>query len=190
MALRALAMLRLAWRTKPLAVLGTLAIIGAATAAITLTYSTTSTVSTSVTPPPVQFVAGDDAGPSALSNYVTAYALSTNKTYFTSTVKGVPEATLSIGSFFKLTNVDTAAHTITLSTAQVSNAKVTAYTLVFYNPSNVAQGTLTLTAASPTVSFSIPAGTTDYATLALTLATGAGADNVDLTNSLTLGVTS
>lgn len=172
---------------KPLVAIAVVATVGAATAAITLTYTTTSTVTTSVTPPPVQFVAGDDAGPSALTSYVTSYAISANKTNVALTVKGVPEATLVVGSLFKLQNVDAdAGHAVTLATPQVSNAFVTAYTIKIYNPSDALQDTLTLTAASPTATFTIPPSTTYYATLTLTLATGAGANNVALSNALTL----
>lgn len=173
---------------KPVVILATVLTVGAATAAIALTYSTASTVSTSAIAPPVQFVAGDDAGPSALSDYVTAYSISTNKTYISVTLKGVPEATVVMGSAFKLQNVDDASRTVTLSTSQVSNAYVTAYKIDVYNSANVLQGTLTLTAASPTMSFTLPAGTTYYAKVTLTLASGAGANNVALTNSLSMTV--
>jgi hypothetical protein len=166
---------------------GGVALVGIAAAAITLTYTTTSTVTTTVTPPPVQFLAGDDAGPSALTNYVTAYSISGNKTYITTTVKGVPEATLVVGSAFKLTNVDSgAAHSVTLTTPQVTNAYVGAYTIGVYNSGNALQDTLTLTAATPSATFSIPASSTFYGKLTLTLLTGAGADNVALTNAVTL----
>ena len=173
---------------KPLVVAGALVTAGVAAAAITLTYSTTSTLTTSVTPPPVQFAAGGDAGPSALSNYVTAYSLSTNKTYITATVKGVPESSLVIGSLFQLTSSDAAAaHSVTLSTTQVSNVKVTAYTIGVYNSTNDnLMGTVDLTAATPSATFSIGPSGTFYGKLTLTLASGAGADNVALTNSLTL----
>jgi len=173
--------------TRPLLAIGLVVVVGVAAAAITLTYTTTTTVTTSVTPPPVQFVAGSDSGPSALTNYVTAYAISTNKTSMTATVKGVPESTLVIGSYLQLQNVDAgAAHSVTLTTPQVSNAYVTAYTLGIYTSGNVLQDTLDLRAASPTVTFSLPASTTYYGKLTLTLATGAGADNVALTNAVTL----
>lgn len=170
-------------------ILAVLVLAGFAAAAITLTYTNTSTLSTSVTPAPIQFVAGDDAGPSALTDYVSAYTISTNKTYMTATVKGVPEATLTVGSFFKLQNVDDASHDITLSTPQVSNAYVSVYTIQIFNGADVSQGTLTLTDATPTVSVTIPASSTFYAKLTLRLATGAGIDNVALTNALTLTTT-
>lgn len=172
---------------KPLVAVAVVASVSLAAAAITLTYSTTSTVTTSITPPPVQFVAGADAGPSALTNYVTAYSISSNKTYFSSTIKGVPEAALVVGSFVQIQNVDASnAHSVTLTTAQVTNAYVTAYTLQIYSAGNVLQDTLTLTAASPSATFSIPASATHYGKLTLTLATGAGLDNVALSNSLVL----
>jgi hypothetical protein len=172
---------------KPILAVGVVATFGIAAAAITLTYTTTSTLTTSVTPPPVQFAAAGDAGPSTLTNYVTAYAISTNKTYISATVKGVPEATLAVANFTVLQNVDASnSHAVTLTTSQVSNAFVSAYTLEIYNPSNALQATLDLRAASPSATFTIPASEMWHAKLTLTLATGAGVDNVALTNSLTL----
>lgn len=166
-----------------------LVVAGVAAAAITVTYTTASTLTTSVTPPPIQFVAGDDTG--SLTDYVTAYTISTNKTYLTTTVKGVPEATLSVGSFFKLQNVDDASHTVTLSTSNVTNSLATAYTLQIYDNSDGLVDTLNLRAASGTVTASatIPASTTYYTKLTLTLASTAGANNVALSNSLTLTFT-
>ena len=166
-----------------------LVVAGVAAAAITVTYTTSSTLSTSVTPPPIQLLAGDDTG--SLTDYVTALTISTNKTYLTTTVKGVPEATLVVGSFFKIQNVDDAAHTVTLSTANVTNSLVTGYTLELYDNNNVLTDTIDLRAASATVSASesIPAGTTYYTKLSLTLASGAGAHNVAPSNSVTLTFT-
>lgn len=187
--LRLYAHARTSARVKPKLALALVAVAGLAAAAVTVTYSTSSTITTSATPPPVQFVAGDDAGPSTLTDYVTAYAISANKTYVTITAKGVPEATLTVGSLFKLQNVDDASRSVTLSTAQVSNAYVSTYTLKIYTAGNSLVDTLTLTAASPSITFTLPAATTYYATMTLTLATGAGANNVALSNSLALAVT-
>lgn len=173
---------------KPLVAVALVLSAGLAAAAITVTYSTSSTLTTSVTSAPVQFVAGDDAGPSALGTFVSAYAISSNKTYVAATVKGVPEASMVIDSFVKLNNVDSGARTVTLATSQVSNAYVTAYTLQVYNAANALQGTLTLTAASPSTSFTIPAGETFTGKLTLTLATGAGADNVALSPAISMTV--
>lgn len=182
--------LRHAAAAKPLvAAVGLVAVAGVAAAAITYLYSTNSTLSTSVVAAPVQFQAGDDAGPSALSTAVTAYSISTNKTYFTATVKGIPEGSLVIDSFAKLANVDSASRAVSISTTQVSNAFVTAYTVEILNATNVSKGTLTLTDASPSVTVTIPATETYHAKLTLTLATGAGANNVALSNGLTISLT-
>jgi hypothetical protein len=166
-----------------------LMIAGVAAAAITVTYTTSSTLTTSVTPPPIQFLVGDDTG--SLTDYVTAISISTNKTYLTSTVKGVPESTLTIGSYFKLQNVDDASHAVTLSSANVTNSLVTAYTIQIYDNSNVLVDTLDLRAAAATVTASatIPAATTYYTKLTLTLASTSGANNVALSNSVSLTFT-
>lgn len=173
---------------KPLVTVAVVLSVGAATAAISLVYSNASTVTTSAIPAPVQFVAGDDAGPSTLTRYVSAYSLSTNRTYLTATVNGVPESTLTVDSFFKLTNVDTAARTVTLGTAQVTNAYVTGYAVQLYDPEGNLDATVNMLGATPSATLPMAAGETYTAKLTLTLAPGAGAHNVALTNALTLSV--
>lgn len=177
------------WALANPAIAAVLVVSGLAAAAITVTYTTNSTVTTTVTPPPIQFVAGDDTG--SLTDYVTAFTISTNKTYLTTSVKGVPEATLSVGSFFKLSNIDDASHTVTLSTSNVTNSLVTVYTIEILNAGGTTVDTLNLRAASGTVSASaaIPAATTFSTRVTLTLASTAGANNVDLSNSLALTFT-
>ena len=159
---------------------------GLAAAAITVTYSTSSTLTTSVTAPPIQLLDGTDAGESALSDYVTAYDISTNRTYLTATVKGVPEANLTVGSFFRLQNADDASHAVTLSTSQVSNSYVGTYALGIYDGSSALVATMDLKAASPSATFTLPAGATYSARLWLVLNTGAGADNVDVSSAVAL----
>ncbi len=172
--LRFLGRMRIWAKANP--ILATLLIVaGAGAAAITISYTTDSTVTTQTVSPPIQFVAGDDAGPSTLTDYVTAYTISTNKTFFTSTVKGVPEATLTVDSYFKLDNTDDASRSVTLTTSQVTNAKVTAYTLQIYDSSDTLLDTLDFKAVSPSATFTVPAdGGAEpvYAKLTLTLATG------------------
>lgn len=171
---------------KPALALAVLALAGVAAAAIAFVYTNASTLGTSVIPPPVQFQAGTDAGPSTLTAAVSAYSISGNKTSFSATVNGIPEGSLVVDSFAKIANVDSSSHSVTLSTPQVSNAYVTAYTIQILDASDVSQGTMTLTAASPSVTFTLPAGQTFHAKLTLTLATGAGADNVALSNAVTM----
>lgn len=167
-------------------------VAGVATAAITVTYSNTSDVTVSSVDPVVQYAAGDDAGPSTLGTYVSAYTISTNKTYFTSTVNGVPEAKLTVDSYVKLTNTDASnSHQITLTTAQVTDADVTAFTLKIYNSGDTLQDTLDFTAASPSATVTIPASGTFYATLDLTLASGTTASGLSsVSPSITLTLNS
>lgn len=155
--------------------------------AIVVTYTTDSTVTTETTPPPVQFATGGDTG--STGDYVTAFSLSTNKTYLTSTVKGVPEANLTIDSYFKLTNVDDTSKSVTLSTAQVSDADVTDYSIIILDGSTV-KGHLDLKAASPTTTFSLPSSTTYDAKLHLELASGTTDADLSggLSNSISLSV--
>lgn len=179
----------LRWATAHPVLAVLLAVSSFAAAAISVTYTTTSTVTTGVTPPPIQFLAGDDTG--SLTDYVTAFTISTNKTYLTSTIKGVPEATLTVGSFFKLQNVDDASHAVTLSSANVTNSLVSAYTIQIYDNSDALVSTMNLRAASATVTAAatIPASTTYYTKVTLTLASTAGANNVALTDAITLTFT-
>jgi hypothetical protein len=162
-----------------------LVVTGVAAAAITVTYTTSSTFSTSVTDPPIQFLAGDDASP--LTDYVTAFSVSTNKTYMTTTVLGVPESTLTVGELFKIENTDDEAHTVTLSTAQVSNANVDTYTIEIRDTADDSLiDTMDLEAASPDATLPMAADDVFYGKVTLKLNSGAGADNVDLSNAVSL----
>lgn len=167
-------------------------VAGLATAAITVTYSNTSDVTVSAVDPVVQYGAGDDAGPSNTGTYVSAYTISNNKTYFTSTVNGVPEATLTVGSYVKITNTDASnSHQITLTTAQVTDTDVNTFTLKIYDSGNTLQDTLDLKATSPSATVTIPASSTFYVTLDLTLASGTTANGLSTVSpSITLTLNS
>lgn len=164
-------------------ILAIVIVAGFAAAAIGVTYTTPIAVTAGVVPPPVQFAPGADTR--SVTDHVTAFAVSPEKTYFTSTVKGVPEATLEVGSYVKILNTDDASHGVTITTDAVTgNAFVSAFTIRFYDASSTLAGTLDLDAASPSVTLTIPAGETWTGKLTLTLASGAGADNVALSNGL------
>lgn len=184
--LRLVARVRSFAGTHPIAALALIAGVGLASAAVTVTYTTASTVATTVVAAPVQFESGTD---SAISRYITAYSISSNGTYFTSTVAGVPEATVAVGSYVKIHNVDSASHAVTLSTTQVTASGITAYTLEILDQSSASQGTLTFTAGSPSVSFTVPAGQTWTGKLTLTLGSGAGLNNAVVSRSVTMSVT-
>lgn len=166
-----------------LAILGVSAV---AAAAVTLSFSNTSTVTSEVTPAPVVFAAGSDAG---TGTYVSGWTLSSNATYFSVTLKGVPEMALTVGDLFHVTNQDTSAHSVTISAPQVTSAHITTYSIAFYNGGSLV-GTLNLKDASPSLTLTdIPASTTYTARVTLALATGAGNHNAQATTTFTMAVT-
>lgn len=172
--------------THPLVAVAVVATVGIAAAAVTVTYTNPSSLTTSVVAAPVQFEAGDD---SAIGRYVTAYAISSNRTYFTSSVSGIPEGSVAVGSYVKIHNVDSASHGVTLATTQVTSAGISAYTLALLNPAAATQATLTFTDASPSATVTIPAGETWTGKLTLTLGTAAGLNNATVTRSVTMSIT-
>lgn len=163
-----------------------LLITGIATAAITVTYLNDSTMTADQIQAPVQFQTGDDTG--STGDYVSAFSLSSDATYFTATVNGVPEANLTVGSFVKLANTDDSGHTVTISTSQVTHADVDTYNLVLLDDGGSAVDTLDLTAASPSASTTIPASTTYEARLHLELASGASLPDGGIDSAITLSV--
>lgn len=166
-------------------VLGLLVLVGTAAAAVTLTYTTHSTQSLSVKAAPVIFEAGADATP---SDYVPAFALTNNKTAYTASLRGVPEATVVVDDLVHVRNLDTRAHSLVLSAATDANPFVTTYKLEFFDGAT-SLGTLDFKAASPTISITAPSGATLTVRLTLTLASGAGNDNVTDTLTVTTSVT-
>lgn len=155
--------------------LGILLVVGVAAAAITLIYSTTSNQSLRAKSVPVIYQAGADSG---ASDYVTGLTISTNQTFFTSTVKGVPEATVVIADLVDVSNADARVHTVTLSAPQNTNTMVTAYKIDWFDgATNV--GTLDFKAGSPNVTFTnMAAAKVFVGKVTITLAAGAGANNV------------
>ncbi|MHB8604354.1 MAG: hypothetical protein ACYDCK_03780 [Thermoplasmatota archaeon] len=174
---------------KTFAKLGTSGIIAAllvasfAVAAITLSYTSTSSAALHEVAPPLQWGIGTDAASTSL--YIPAIpTLNTNKTAFTSTsVRGVPGATLTVASFITLTNTDTVAHTVTITTASDSaTTGLTAYTLAF---TGGATGTLDYRAGSPSVTLTVAASGVATGALTVTMSDGASINGVS--NTLTMG---
>jgi hypothetical protein len=169
-------------------VVGVLVLAGTAAAAVSLTYASTSSQSLGVKAAPVQYVGGAD---SALGDYVTAFTISTNRTFYTAVVKGVPEAIVTIGDLVDVSNVDARAHNVTLSAPQNTNANVLAYKTDFYDGATLV-GTIDFKAASPSTTFtSMAAGKTFTGKVTIQLAGGAGANNVnDPAMAITMTVSS
>lgn len=172
--------------SKPLALIVLVALAGTAAAAVSVTYQT-SQAALAVKAAPIVWEAGADA---SYTDYVPSLVLSTNATSFTLTVRGVPEAPVTISDLIHLKNVDTRVHSVTLSTTQVTNSYVTAYRLDFYDAATLV-GTLDLKSANPSLSFvDIPAGKTYVAQATITLASGAGNHNVDDARTIAATVSS
>lgn len=158
---------------------------GTALAALSVAYTTPSSQVLGVTAPPVIFATGADAGN---SNYVNSYANSLNATRYTVTVRGVPEATTTIGELFQLKNVDTNPHTVWLNGTQLVNANILVYKIELYDGATL-MGTLDFLAATPTTTMTLPAGSTYSAKVTIQLGSGAGNHNVAATQSITLAIT-
>jgi hypothetical protein len=169
-------------------IVGVLVLAGTAAAAVSLTYATTSSQALGVKTVPVQYAAGPDA---ALGDYVTAFSISTNKTYYTATLKGVPESIVTLGDVVDVTNVDARAHNVTLTAPQNANANVLVYKVDWYDGATLV-GTLDFKAASPSATFSGMAAAKTYAgKVTVHLAGGAGSNNVnDPAMSITMTVSS
>jgi len=160
------------------------AVVGGATAAVSLAYSSSSS-GASVKQAPIVFEPGADA---AFTDYVPSFALSPNATSFSMTLRGIPEVPVAMTDLLRIKNVDARPHTVTLATAQVANAFVSSYKLEFYDGATHV-GTLDLKAPNPSVSFAMPPGKTYTAQATIALASGAGLHNVADQRALQLIVT-
>lgn len=169
-----------------LSTLALVAIAGTAAAAFTLAYGSSSQ-GLAVKAAPVVWQAGADA---AVADYVPAFTLSTNATSFTMTIRGIPEVPVTMSDLIRLKNLDARTHTVTLATTQVTNTNVLAYKLDFYDGETLV-GTLDFKSESPSVTFTdIAAGQTLTAKATISLAGGAGANNVDDSRTITASVSS
>lgn len=169
-----------------LSTLALVAIAGTAAAAITLAYGSSSQ-GLGVKAAPVVWEAGADA---AVTDYVPTFVLSTNATSYTMTVRGIPEVPVTMTDLIRLKNTDTRTHTVTLATTQITNANVVAYKLDFYDGVTLV-GTLDFKSATPSVTFTnLAAGKTLTAQGTISLAGGAGANNVADSRTITATVTS
>lgn len=170
---------------------GFLLVSTAAVAAVLMTYNTPSTATLALKAPPVGWVAGPD---SSGNSFVAAWTLSDNATYYTITLKPVPEANVTWGNLTTLRNTDTVAYSsVTVAgTSVAANTKILAFRLEFYDyaaPSTVV-GALDLRAASPSLDLgAMPAGTSYFVKAYVKLDTGTGAQDLPGPISITLSIT-
>jgi hypothetical protein len=165
--------------------LGLLVLVGTAAAAVTVTYTDHSTLTLGVRAAPIVFAAGTDAAP---SDYVPSFSLTTNATAYTASLRGVPAATVTIDDLVDVKNVDAHAHTVTLAATSDANALVTTYRIDLVDGSGGTVATLDLKASAPSATVALAGGETLHARVTITLASGAGADNVADTTTVTTSV--
>lgn len=170
---------------KALSVVAALLLVAsAAFAAVTVTYKTNALT---IKAAPIIWSGGPD---SSGNNFVSSFALGANKTFFTVTLKPVPEATVTWGNFTTLENQDASAYTVTVSGDSVSsNAKILTFHVEFRNyGTDALVATLNLKEASPSASLgSVAAAAKLYTKVYLKLDTGTNA--ADLPSSVGLSLT-
>jgi hypothetical protein len=178
---------RRAGRAGSLALAVTL-LASAAVASVVISYTTPSTVSLTVKPPPVAWAAGPDSSGNTL---VSSWTLSSNATYYSLTVKPVPEANVTWGNLTTLSNVDSQAWSVTVTASSLSAyPKVVGARMEFYAyGTNALVGAMNLTAASPSVSLgSLAAGASVYEKAYIQLATGTGASDLPSSIQVSLSI--
>lgn len=167
-------------------------VAGAAVAAVVIAYSSPSTATLTLKAAPVIWIAGPD---STSNNYVSGMTVSNNATFFTITLKPVPEANVTWSNLTTIKNQDTTS-VADVTVTGTSLASYTAYFTVarveFYNyatPATIA-GTLDLTQSSPSVDLgSLAAGTQLFAKVYVKTASGTGQQNIPSSITLSVAVT-
>lgn len=147
-------------------------------------WRTTSTLSATVGPPLVELALGTGA---ARASFATGLVLSANHTAFSGTLTARAGGSVVVKDVVDVASKDTAARTVTLLGTQVTNSRVTTLTWTVRNGSTIV-ATLDLRAASPSATFTLPAGATYLVDLRANLSGGSGHDNADATLGLGLKV--
>lgn len=154
-------------------------------AAIIVTYSTPATLETTVTPPPVVFQAGP--GASKARYFSPPIEATANGTGVTGGVNGKAGVDVKVKDVLRIVDQTGSPRNVTLSGTQVTNARVEAFEWRVMNGTTLV-ATLDLKAATPSVTFTLPASTTYKVTMRLDLADGAGVHNTPTSFDLRLGV--
>ncbi|MGQ0535327.1 MAG: hypothetical protein ACT4PT_04570 [Methanobacteriota archaeon] len=162
-----------------------------ASAAVTVSYSTQSRIDHVLsTLFPVVWEAGPD---SSGNDYVSSFTVSPNGTYFTITLKPLPEGNVTWGNLTSIKNAGTVNRTITVNATSVQNyTKIMTYRIAFFRWSDGAHlGTLDLKAsANPTITLGgLGASERWFTRVYIQLDDGAGATDIPASVSLGLTVT-
>lgn len=169
-----------------LAATATLALVSVALVAEgAITWTTTAgALHVGVAPAPLRFEAGDGT---TNARYVKDFALTTNETGFTATLKSRAGAELSLDDVVRIRNADDETRTVTLSAQQVDAS----YHSVF-EWSVRDGGTLVATfdhlGANPSASFAIPPAAVYELDLRVEVKEGGGKNNARVPFGLGLGV--
>ena len=106
---------------------------------VNLIYSP-STITVGVVEPPLLWEQGSDYSTAASLGYAEGWSPSTNKTYFSITVKGSPELTVIIDDIFQIVNTTTCSFKVeiaeALSGSLKDNGRIDTLKLRFYNASD------------------------------------------------------
>jgi hypothetical protein len=149
-----------------------------------LSWTATSTLTTSATSVLVQFASG--AGSTNL-RHLSSFSLSTNKTSFTATLVGLPGGDSNVTDVARVTNAGASSATVTLTASQVTTANVNTLNWTVRTSSSTV-GTMNVTAASPSITFTLASGATDFLDLRYKLAPGSGTNNATPTFTLSLAL--
>jgi hypothetical protein len=153
--------------------LGVLLVVAAGVQA-SINWQASSTVQVGVAPPPVQLEPA--AGANKTHYFSPGLTVNANGTTLTGTLLAHAGADARVKDAFKVASRSSSAQSVTLSGTQVSSARVELFTWSVYNGTTLV-GALDMRAASPSLSFTLPAGETWSVHLRLDVADGAGNDN-------------
>lgn len=161
-------------------------VASAAVAGVLVSYNTTSTSSLSLAAPPVVWAAGPD---SSGNDLVASWTLSPNATYYSLTLKPIPEANVTWENLTTIQNTDSAAHAVTVTASSVSAySKVLDFRLEFYGYGNdTMMGGIDVRAGSPTSgAIHMPAGASYYTRAYIKLDDGTGQQDLPTSVAMTL----
>lgn len=145
-------------------------------------WSATSTLTTSARPPPAVFEHGANANN---TRYVEGFTLSQNQTSFSGTFKGRTGAEVTVKDVVRLHSTLTAPATVTLTGSTIANAKVTQFAWTVRDGTTPV-ATLDHKTASPTATFTLPAGATFLLDLKDVVAKNSGKNDANV--AFTVGV--
>lgn len=163
-------------------------VASAAVAGVLLSYNTSSTAALAIKPPPIVWSAGPD---SSGNNFVSSWSLSANATYWSLTLKPVPEANITWENLTTLTNQDSAADTIAVTGTDLSGySKVLAARLEFYAyGTNTLVGSMDLKNGASVSLGSMAAGASYYVKAYVKLDTNTGQQDLPSDVSISVSIT-